>query len=680
MKIMFNERDVSASLFSYKRTCQLADGKLIGQAVSQLLEIELDNEVLKLSHNDCNNAVITVTPNSNDDPIQFRIASYPETWDGTIKFTCYDTIGFLNSPYKSELEYSESSTTTINAQLDEIATLSSITIDRSIIPDAIKNKVVAWIDTSITYRAYLGLIAELMGCNVVQGESFGSVQFRPFKYDLDKVTFQDCLGYEKTTSFNVSKVVYDDGVHKIESGDDTGSTLYLDTGNLYVSDQADVDRVLTAVKDLTFVGCNGFEVDTIHNVRIGQRVELANVFITVITGFTEDFKGGNVCDYTLVSNVNTEAKESTIEKVDTRTKIRKVQTTVNQIKGRIDIIAQDTEETKSTTSSLRVAMEGINNTVEQVNRVLTNNGLKEDTNISNLKLLVDRITGSVSSLKNSLVGTINRLKEINSLTCVQKPDETSIFETTDTHLRLGYATQGSFEFYKAENLTDQYDDSKVHSLSVTLKTEDEGEGEHTVTLQAGNRTLEVHATNREQNFSINDISFADTKKISVSGDSGFYLDISKMRLIEGDTYLDVAEGIQALKTTTEQTDGVLKFISSQLDTVEKGLKDEKDSTRALKKYVIVNDENTQDASITLCTSVDDNGTPNGFCSKWTSRGLWFYQHYGDTDPIASLENGNLYIHRAVVVKSMRIGKHIWTAAEDDEGNDILILQWVGGED
>lgn len=679
MKIMFNERDVSASLFSYKRTCQLADGKLIGQAVSQLLEIELDNEVLKLSHNDCNNAVITVIPNSGDDPIQFKIASYPEKWDGTIKFTCYDTIGFLNSPYKSELEYSETSTTTISVQLDEIAALSNITIDRSIIPDTVKNKVVAWIDTSITYRAYLGLIAELMGCNVVQSGSFGSVQFRPFKYDLDKITFQDCLNYEKTNSINVSKVVYDDGVHKIESGDDTGSTLYLDTGNLYVSDQADVDRVLTAVKDLKFVGCNGFEVDTIHNVHIGQRVELVNVFVTVITGFTEDFKGGDVCDYTLVSNVNTEAKESTVEKVDTRTKIRKVQTTVNQIKGRIEIIAQDTEETKSTTSSLQVAMEGINNTVEQVNRVLTNNGLKEDTNISNLKLLVDRITGSVSSLKNSLIGTINRLKEINNLTCVQKPDETSIFETTDNHLRLGYATSGAFEFYTSDNFTDQYDDSKIHSLSVTLKTEDEGEGKHTVTLQAGNRTLEVHATNQEQNFSINDISFVDTKSISVTAESGFYLDISKMRLIEGDVYVDVAEGIQSLKTTVEQNDGTLKFISNKLDTVERGLKDEKDSTRALKKYVIVNDENTQDASITLCTSVNDNGTPNGFCSKWTSRGLWFYQNYGDSDPIASLENGNLYIYRAVVVKSMRVGRHVWTAAEDDEGNDLLILQWVGGE-
>jgi len=298
------------------------------------------------------------------------------------------------------------------------------------------------------------------------------------------------------------------------------------------------------------------------------------------------------------------------------------------------------------------------------------------TRTSIIEQNIDSMMNKLSNVQNSLVGTVNRLVEINKITAKTKPSDDSVIKFESNNLKLGYAKDGAFELYKSENFTGLYNDSKTHSLLAVVRTEDNSS--QSITIKAGNRTSTAKIDGDYTRITIDSISFADSKSISVSCTSGVYLCFDKLRLIEADKYVDIAEGITSLTNSVTQTQGTVEFISSQLDTLKSDIDGASETSERIKKYVIFN-EDKDDASLTLCTSRDASGKPTGFTMKLTPKALNFYQNYGDTEPIAYLTNSNLYITKAVVVQSFRVGHHIWTATKTDSGDDMLVLDYIGGD-
>lgn len=297
------------------------------------------------------------------------------------------------------------------------------------------------------------------------------------------------------------------------------------------------------------------------------------------------------------------------------------------------------------------------------------------TRTSIIEQNIDSMMNQLSNVQNSLVGTVNRLVNINKITAKTKPSDDSVVKFESNNLKLGYAKDGAFELYKSENFTGLYDSSKIHSLLAVVRTEDNSS--QSITIKAGNRTSTAKIDGDYTRITIDSISFDESKSISVSCTSGVYLCFDKLRLIEAERYVDIAEGITSLTNSVTQTQGTVEFISSQLDTLKSDIDGASETSERIKKYVIFN-EDPSDASLTLCTSRDSSGKPTGFTMKLTPKALNFYQNYGDTEPIAYLTNSNLYITKAVVVQSFRIGHHIWTATKTDSGDDMLVLDYIGG--
>lgn len=297
------------------------------------------------------------------------------------------------------------------------------------------------------------------------------------------------------------------------------------------------------------------------------------------------------------------------------------------------------------------------------------------TRTSIIEQNVDSMMNQLSKVQSALVGTVNRLVELNRITAASKPSDDSVIKFESNNLKLGYAKDGAFELYKSENFTGTYDASKTHSLLAVVRTEDNSS--QSITIKAGNRTATANINGDYARITIDNISFADSKSISVSCTSGVYLCFDKLRLIEADKYVDIAEGITSLTNSVSQTQGTIEFISSQLDTLKSDIDGASETSERIKKYVIFN-EDPNDASLTLCTSRDARGKPTGFTMKLTPKALNFYQNYGDDEPIAYLTNSNLYITKAVVVQSFRIGHHIWTATKTSSGDDMLVLDYIGG--
>lgn len=350
--------------------------------------------------------------------------------------------------------------------------------------------------------------------------------------------------------------------------------------------------------------------------------------------------------------------------------VKKLIIDVNRNKSRIDLIGSSAENNENLLSRLSLTMEGISQTIEKKSG-------ETDAKMSGLETALDKITGLVQSVQKSLVGTTNVLKSMNLLEAVSKPSDVSIVSCENGVMKLGYASKGSFEFYKRDNFIEEYDESKTYSLSIAMSCDDETE--HTVNVFIGDREESYIASHKEQNFTIDGIRFNDFKRLSITSDDVFYLLISKLRLVEGDKYIDIAEGIKSLSTNVEQNDSTIQFVTKQLENMSNDLKNEKDATRIFKKFIRLN-EDPNDASITLCTSSREDGQPDGFTAKLTSHGLSFYQNYTDENPIAYFKHNEFYIERGVVVSSMRIGKYEWRPLRNRNGDDLLVLKYVGGAD
>lgn len=333
-------------------------------------------------------------------------------------------------------------------------------------------------------------------------------------------------------------------------------------------------------------------------------------------------------------------------------------TKINQTK---DIISTEVSRTKK---------EMIDYTESSLNNYYT-----KDETVSRISQEADRVNSLISKVQSALVGTVNRLVELNRITAASKPSDDSVIKFESNNLKLGYAKDGAFELYKSENFTGLYDSSKTHSLLAVVRTEDNSS--QSITIKAGNRTATAKIDGDYARIAIDNISFDESKSISVSCSSGVYLCFDKLRLIEADKYVDIAEGITSLTNSVSQTQGTIEFISSQLDTLKSDIDGASETSERIKKYVIFN-EDPNDASLTLCTSRDASGKPTGFTMKLTPKALNFYQNYGDDEPIAYLTNSNLYITKAVVVQSFRIGHHIWTATKTSSGDDMLVLDYIGG--
>lgn len=350
--------------------------------------------------------------------------------------------------------------------------------------------------------------------------------------------------------------------------------------------------------------------------------------------------------------------------------VKKLIIDVNRNKNRIDLIGSTAENNENLLSRLSLTMESISQTIEKKNG-------ETDTKMSGLETTIDKITGLVQSVQKSLVGTTNVLKSMNLLEAVSKPSDVSIVSYENGVMKLGYASKGSFEFYKRDNFIEEYDESKTYSLSITMSCDNKTE--HAVNVFIGDREESYIASHKEQNFTIDGIRFNDFKRLSIASDDVFYLLISKLRLVEGDKYIDIAEGIKSLSTNVEQNDSTIQFVTRQLEGMAKDLKNEKDATKIFKKFIRLN-EDPNDASITLCTSSREDGQPDGFTAKLTSHGLSFYQNYTDENPIAYFKHNEFYIERGVVVSSMRIGKYEWRPLKNENGDDLLVLKYVGGAD
>ena len=341
-KVIVNGKDITSLVFSFQTYEEMDKEHLIGNAVSTQIKLTLfnkDNQLKELL----------------DYPFIIGNKSYivyekPEKYTNIMSVTLYDYMLLTNQRYISNLTYP----TTISVQLDEMAELCSVGIDKSTLSVDVLNKEVNWYDSTMLTRNYLAFIAQIDGKNAFVRDD--AIVFRQLA-QADHIT-QYCSDYELNEHIQISRVAYDNGLILIEKGTNDGKTLYLSSNNSYVS-QEDVNRIYEMYYGLSFYSFKKFKCYEIDNLNLTDIVSY-NDFSILPLSIKRTVNGGLAKDsLELTGDVSIKNADSVVVKEDSNIKIKRIQTIVDQNKQSLSLLAQDLDEEKEKISQIKLDLDGI---------------------------------------------------------------------------------------------------------------------------------------------------------------------------------------------------------------------------------------------------------------------------------------------------------------------------------
>lgn len=385
--------EITDLVISIRASSSFQEDRLLGNAPSVMVDLDLNNISGVLSNCAGNTFLIDLhEADLNGIPKQeFIVQDAPERYTKKLSLNLYDVMIKFNQPYKSTLTYKKDMYPTISKQLDEMAALTGINIDKSGLSSLVLNKQAQWIDTTILMREYIGWIAELSGTNAYIN-SDNKLAFRKLFTANHEIDFTS--DFDKTEQITLSRVAYDDGVNLIASGDNSGKTLYIDANNSYCDSQTYTDAILAKYKGQTFYGVSGlktFGKDTVH---LSDTVTYDG-YKCIVLSIKRKYAGmQSVVE--LDGRVALKNVDSVVTKIDDTVRIKRVLTTVDQVESKLQIVAQDIESSNRKISAIEVKADSITQTVNDMTEKYATKAELEQTSNSISATVTQELDGKLN--------------------------------------------------------------------------------------------------------------------------------------------------------------------------------------------------------------------------------------------------------------------------------------------
>lgn len=201
------------------------------------------------------------------------------------------------------------------------------------------DKQVAVYDSTVTARTYLGYIAEQAGGFAIIGRD-GKLYIRTIGADEAELALRYFSEYSWGERFKVSRIAYEDGVQDFKKGNEVNNTIWINSDNMYIVDQEQIDNIYNEYQDFEVYSFSGTSiVDPAWDM--GDIITIDNRKI-VFQGELE-YKGKFKAS--ISSDIQAKSKEeTTATKVSETTKIRRVQSQIDQVEGTITQLVKETSE------------------------------------------------------------------------------------------------------------------------------------------------------------------------------------------------------------------------------------------------------------------------------------------------------------------------------------------------
>lgn len=185
---------------------------------------------------------------------------------------------------------------------------------------------------------------------------------RTIGQSIAKVSIELFQGYSWGEQFKISRVAYENGVQDFKFGNETNNTVWINSDNMYIIDDNQVENIYNQLNNFE---CCSFEGSTIidPSLDIGDIVIIDNkkVIYQGNLEYVGKFKAS------ISSKIQAKTKEETTRTVvSDKAKIRRVQSEIDQIDGRITQLVQETGQYDEKISKVEQDIDSINHKVSNV--------------------------------------------------------------------------------------------------------------------------------------------------------------------------------------------------------------------------------------------------------------------------------------------------------------------------
>lgn len=221
------------------------------------------------------------------------------------------------------------------------------------------DKQIAVYDNTVTAREYLGYIAEQAGGFAIIGRD-GKLYIRTIGEDTAELDLRYFSEYSWGERFKVSRIAYEDGVQDFKKGNEVNNTIWISSDNMYIVEQEQIDNIYNKYKDFEVYSFSGTSI-------VDPAWDMGDIIIIdnrkIVFQGELDYKGKFKAS--ISSDIQAKFKEdTTATKISDKTKIRRVQSQIDQVEGRITQLVQENDEFEEKLTQVEQDMDSIRQTVE----------------------------------------------------------------------------------------------------------------------------------------------------------------------------------------------------------------------------------------------------------------------------------------------------------------------------
>ena len=201
------------------------------------------------------------------------------------------------------------------------------------------NKEIAVYDNTVSARTYVSYIAESAGGFAYIGRD-GKLYIKTIGETTATLPLKYFQKFKWGEKVKITRISYEDGVQSFKKGNTIGNTIHISQDNMFIVDQEQIDNIYNQINGLEVYS---FEGDSI----IDPSLDIGDLLIIdnrkVIYQGSADF--GGKWKASINSKIQCKAKEETTTRTPSQKTInRRVQSSINQIDGKITHLTEETSE------------------------------------------------------------------------------------------------------------------------------------------------------------------------------------------------------------------------------------------------------------------------------------------------------------------------------------------------
>ena len=232
----------------------------INNLISQEVEIIVHNLLESTFNGIITFEIGTLVDETNDtyEYVPMGVFNVQETSisdNDTLTITLRDNSVKFDIPYNAQplIEQSGGSAT-LKQILDDMCVKCGVVSKVTSFPN--QNKLIGIYDNSINARIYVNYIAGQCGAIPIIDRD-GELDFKyTNNLTIHKIPLDVVESYKLGKPYRISKVIYESGIIKYEAGTNDYDTMYIDSSNLYINEQEQINDILTIV--------NNFKIDSVE--------------------------------------------------------------------------------------------------------------------------------------------------------------------------------------------------------------------------------------------------------------------------------------------------------------------------------------------------------------------------------------------------------------------------------